>query len=128
LFILYSGVGFGICHRLLIQLARAVPPDTLPQAFSDGLEPAEATAEYIPCTALTLILACRKRADGEATRTRLLELVNLDLQRQRNDSAYDGNAEIFRENLQIDIATMELSDANSVLHFCDELNHKLVPC
>lgn len=103
-----------------------MPPDTLPQAFSDGLEPPDATAEYTPCTALTLILACRKQVDGEATRARLLKLLDLDFQRQRNDSAYDKNAEIFRENLQIDIATMDLSDANSVLHFCDELNHRSV--
>ncbi|KIJ21211.1 hypothetical protein PAXINDRAFT_160468 [Paxillus involutus ATCC 200175] len=117
-----SGVGFGICHRLLLQLSAKTSEDARPKyAFhnvSPGLEGPE-----IRCDGLTLIMACRSKQRAEVARTRLYDLVDEHVHRLKHSRDYDGHAEIFRKNLNIAIHTIDLSHIQSVFRFADEISH-----
>ncbi|KDQ20637.1 hypothetical protein BOTBODRAFT_26646 [Botryobasidium botryosum FD-172 SS1] len=115
------GIGFGICHRLLLQLSRSAPSDALPQP---AVSPSTASSPFTPCTAFTLILACRSRYRAETARTRLFELLDEDLQKQSAGEEYDGHGHLFRKNLEIDIIILDLASVDSVFRFCDEVQQK----
>lgn len=78
----------------------------------------------MPCTEFTLILACRSRDRAENARTRLLGLLDEDLEKQSAQEGYDGHGHIFRKNLEIDIVLVDLASVESVFLFCDEVNQR----
>ncbi|KAF9224356.1 NAD(P)-binding protein [Gyrodon lividus] len=116
-----SGVGFGICHRLLLQLSTKTSEDAQPKYAFHNVSPALEGLE-IRCDGLTLILACRSKQRAEAARAKLYDLVDKHVQRLKNLPDYDGHAEIFRKNLNIAIHTVDLSYIQSVFRFADEIS------
>ncbi|KAH0839589.1 NAD(P)-binding protein [Lanmaoa asiatica] len=109
-----SGVGFGICHRLLFQLSTSGR-----DSVSNELE--------LNCDGLTLILACRSKQRADAARAKLYDIADEQVRRAKCSPDYDGHAEIFRKNLHIAIHIIDLADIQSVLHFADEIAQKWVP-
>ena len=104
-----SGVGFGICHRLLSQLSiKSQDPNEL----------------ELRCDGLTLILACRNKQRAEAARAKLCIIADELVRRAKLSPDYDGHAETFRKNLHIAIHTIDLADIQSVFRFADEIAQK----
>lgn len=118
--ILGSGVGFGICQRLLFQLCHAIPTDALPQGFA--LNGHASTVE--PYDGLTLVMACRSVKRAEAARTKLLHLLDSYINQLQKTPGYDGHAHSFRKNLTIDIVSLDLAMINTVFKFADEVTNK----
>ncbi|KAH7930053.1 NAD(P)-binding protein [Leucogyrophana mollusca] len=118
-----SGVGFGACHRLLLQLSSKNPRDAQPQydfhVREENLEALDTSYD-----GLTLILACRSKQRGEAAREKLYTLVDQHIARLRTSSEYDGHAGTFRNNLTISVHTVDLSHIQSVFQFADELTRR----
>lgn len=106
-----SGVGFGICHRLLFQLSIGSR-----DPVSNELE--------LDCDGLTLILACRNKQRAEAARAKLYDIADELARRAKRSPDYDGRAEIFRKNLHIVLHIIDLADIQSVFHFADEISQK----
>ena len=111
-----------MCRRLLVQLSQKFPPDAEPQFIS--LTPGKAPQDDAPTESydgLTLILACRSRKKALDARQRLLRLFDRHVAAERRRPGYDGHAERFRENLQINFHEVDMSSTRSVFKFCDEL-------
>ena len=106
-----SGVGFGICHRLLFQL-------------SIGSRDPSSNELGLVCDGLTLILACRSKQRAEAARTKLCDIADELVRRAKCSPDYDGHAEIFRNNLHIVVHIIDLADIQGVFHFADEIAQK----
>ncbi|KAN0097810.1 hypothetical protein V8E55_002256 [Tylopilus felleus] len=101
-----TGVGFGICHRLLSQLSiKSQDPNEL----------------ELRCDGLTLILACRNKQRAEAARAKLCIIADELVRRAKLSPDYDGHAETFRKNLHIAIHTIDLADIQSMFRFADEI-------
>ncbi|PWN51357.1 NAD(P)-binding protein [Violaceomyces palustris] len=72
-----AGVGFGICQRLIVQLASPTPSDTLP--FHPKRNPSPGPASPSPFSApngFTLVLACRNPIKAHRARRQLQALVD----------------------------------------------------
>lgn len=124
--VFFSGIGFGICHRLLIQLSQLSPPDTRPQ-FRPIQEDGQAEEIKVPpCDGLTLILACRSEQRAMEARKRLLALLDDQVDNERSKPGYTGHAEVFRDNLKIDFHPIDMSVVSSVFQFGDRLSEKYV--
>ncbi|KAF9464278.1 hypothetical protein BDZ94DRAFT_1162332 [Collybia nuda] len=113
-----SGVGFGICQRLLFQLCEKNPTDALPQGFAPN---AFDDAKHV-YDGLTLIMACRSTKRAEAARTKLLRLFEAHVETLRNQPIYDGHAHKFQENVNIEIHTLDLASVTSVFRFSEEMS------
>ncbi|KAF8121340.1 NAD(P)-binding protein [Boletus edulis] len=102
-----TGVGFGICHRLLFQfiIGRRDPVSN----------------EKLDCDGLTLVLACRSKQRAEAARAKLCDIADELVRCAKRSSDYDGHAEVFRKSLHMAIHTVDLADIQSVFHFADEI-------
>ncbi|KAJ3534524.1 hypothetical protein NM688_g7122 [Phlebia brevispora] len=120
-----SGVGFGICHRLLVQLSQKTPPDAQPQFKSlfPGRTP-QNTAPTETYDGLTLIMACRSHKRAEKARTKLLKLLDKHIEKEKARPDYDGHAERFKQNLEINFHYVDMSIMSTVFEFCDELSHR----
>jgi 3-keto steroid reductase len=117
-----SGVGFGICRRLLYGLAQNSPDDARP------LFPRSSTAKHepsfeleYPCAGVTLIMACRSRQRAEAARSQLLELFEHDVAQLRTTADGAKRVATFRANLVIAIHVLDLVSVQSTLTFADEV-------
>lgn len=122
-----SGVGFGICHRLLVQLSQTTPPDAQPQFKS--IFPGKAPQDNAPVEtydSLTLIMACRSQKRAFKARTKLLKLLDRHIEREQARPDYDGHAERFRQNLEINFHYVDMSIMKTVFEFCDELSRRCV--
>ena len=115
---LLSGVGFGICRRLLYSLVQDSPDDARPLFPRSGAD--EPGLEY-PCAGLTLIMACRSRQRAEAARTQLLALFESDVARLRRSPGIAERVEAFRANLIVEIHTLDLASVQSTLAFAEDV-------
>lgn len=124
----YSGVGYGICQRLLSNFCGApLPTDALPQPLATPGSPV--ACEYTPTTKLTLILACRNPKKATAARDGLLQYVDeLIAQQQKNvDQKQLERMKEFRKNLEIDLLKLDLASSASAFNFCDEVSSRYDP-
>lgn len=71
-------------------------------------------------------MACRSLKRAEAARKQLYQHLELDIAQQKQASNYDGHAELFKSNLQINIHEVDLSSFRSVIQFCREIDQRLV--
>ena len=121
-----SGVGFGICHRLLVNLSSPNPPDARP--FFDVTEPDPAYAhppdgilnEYDfsdPQAGATIIMACRDPKRAQDARTRLYALLDQHTAKMAPGSKEYAFATEFRKNVRLELETLDLSSVRSVLDF-----------
>ncbi|KAG2151816.1 NAD(P)-binding protein [Suillus cothurnatus] len=107
-----SGVGLGICQRLLVQLISESATDAQPHY--DFHVQKTTTTDDVSFDGLTLILACRSRQRGEAARDKLYQFADEQVR-------YDGHAETFRKHLTIVVHTVDLSRIQTVFRFADEV-------
>ncbi|KAF8915163.1 hypothetical protein CPB85DRAFT_438600 [Mucidula mucida] len=112
-----SGVGFGICERLLHQLSHAVPPDIEALNIPTG-----ADSLPIPSDGVTLIMACRSVQRAEAAKKELLQSLDAYIQsRVHTEGVVDEHADSFRLNVEIDVLAVDLADLASVFRFTDRV-------
>ncbi|KAI6046467.1 NAD(P)-binding protein [Pisolithus marmoratus] len=106
-----SGVGFGICHRLLVQLSSNHCEDANPKyPFHDLSSSAEL---QLPCDGLTL--------SPRAAKSQLYRLLDKHISQLRGSPHYDGRADKFRQNLVIAIHPIDLACVRSVFDFVDDV-------
>ena len=126
-----SGIGFGICHRLLQNVLQnsTTPDDANPLFPCSGAEGEPQGIEY-PCAGLTLIMACRSRQRAEDVRKKLLELLEDNVARSlMSISGREAETERrrmtkFCENLVIAVHLLDLASVQSTLAFADEVARK----
>ena len=123
---LCSGIGFGICERLLLQLSSrkssdAQPQNTLVSIWGSALNDEPPISDV---QGLTLIMACRSRSKAEAARTKLYNILDAHIKKQRKLPGYDGHADSFCEGLKIEIHCLDLAVIQSVFRFSAELSQK----
>ncbi|KAI1795266.1 hypothetical protein LXA43DRAFT_992151 [Ganoderma leucocontextum] len=117
-----GGVGFGICHRLLVQLSSPHPSDARPFFKVDGADAACGYGildeyEFDPDAGATIVMACRDPRRAQDARTRLHNLLDehvATLPPGTKDHAY---ASTFRKNVRLELETLDLSSVKSVLEF-----------
>ena len=114
-----SGVGFGICRRLLYNFAQKSPEDAHPLFPLSG--PTDAADIAYPCAGLTLIMACRNRQRAEAARTLLLALFEKDVAPLRRSTP--DHVAAFCKNLVVAIHLLDLASVQSALAFANEVAH-----
>ncbi|KAH8105487.1 NAD(P)-binding protein [Cristinia sonorae] len=121
-----SGVGYGICRRFLQQFSQPTPPDAKPQFLpltSDGR--ADTTfAKTESYEGLTLILACRNEGRANTARQQLLQELDEYIHGEKRRPGYDGYAERFRDNLEVNIHLIDMSSLRTVFRFARELSQK----
>ncbi|EJU06459.1 NADP-binding protein, partial [Dacryopinax primogenitus] len=98
-----SGVGQGICERLVLQMAGALPPLDTPISQED----------VSSATSITLIMACRNKKRAAAARTKVLDRLE-----------QSGDQERLRERLRIEPEDLDLGSLHSVYRFCMNMQHK----
>ena len=115
----YSGVGFGICQRLLFQLCHTNPSDAQPQKFSRQVVDVDPgfQIQSSGCDGLTIIMACRNMKRAEAARAKLLKLLDTYVAKLKNQPGYDGHAEAFQKNVALDTRELDLAIMGSVFKF-----------
>jgi 3-keto steroid reductase len=118
----HSGVGFGICHRFLLQLSRRNPPDAYPLFSSKDIHDDLSIKSSL--SGLTIIMACRSIKRAEISRKQLFRLLDEDIEAQKSEAGYNGYAKEFRSNLKIEIHCLDLASLKSIFGFCDELSRK----
>ncbi|KAJ1308929.1 hypothetical protein OPQ81_004614 [Rhizoctonia solani] len=105
-----SGVGFGVCHRLLVQLSQKSPSDASPKAQKYPTTSRDDEASpFTPADGLTLILACRSAQRAETARSNLFKLIDDELAKRDTP-----RGRLFRKNLEIEIVKLDLSSVQSV--------------
>ncbi|KAH9024502.1 NAD(P)-binding protein [Lactarius pseudohatsudake] len=115
-----NGVGFGICRRLLYNLAQNSPDDARP-LFPLSVATDVADVAY-PSAGLTLIMACRSRQRAEAARAQLLEQFEKDVaQLQQSTPGRAERVAAFCKNLVVAIHLLDLASVQSTLAFADEV-------
>ncbi|KAL7423938.1 3-keto-steroid reductase [Cryptotrichosporon argae] len=124
-----SGFGYALCESLLSELSRPAP-SRLPSVLSDPLSlpaplrlkdvalPSEDTTPV----SLTLVLAVRRRANGEDARVGLLEKhrQEIALRKAAQEDVIDG----WLETLRIEVEEVELDHVGGetgVLRFCQRI-------
>ncbi|KAL4241180.1 hypothetical protein ABKN59_000119 [Abortiporus biennis] len=117
-----SGVGYGICQRLLVQLSQSVPPDALPQFRPLGYTIGQPEVQRYD--GLTLIMACRSKHRALAARKTLLEFFDNYIEQEKQRPDYDGHVELFKKNLEINFHALDMASMHSVFQFGDEISQR----
>jgi 3-keto steroid reductase len=115
-----SGVGFGICQRLLEQLATKGSPD----AHASWITSPPGSSEQPVCDGLTLIMACRSLKRAEAAKIKLEQSFRRFVQECKKLEGYDGHAERFAANVMIDIIYLDLALVKSVFQFAETVSQR----
>lgn len=66
-------------------------------------------------------MACRSEQKALAARKELLRLLDQHVAREKQRPDYDGHAERFRKNVQINYHRVDMSVVSSVYDFTDEI-------
>ena len=112
---------------MIYQLARRVHTDAQPQPELARLLPGEnssakdrdwSSAAY---SGLTIVMACRNAKKAAQARDELLAKLDADIQQQRRSPTYDGYADEFREDLEINVHNLDLGRIKSVIQFGEEV-------
>ncbi|EJD54015.1 NAD(P)-binding protein [Auricularia subglabra TFB-10046 SS5] len=118
-----SGVGYGICKRLLFQLSRPDVPDADPQPLlTDNWE--HGTSPFVGARELTIVMACRSKQRAEAAREHLFAELDSELHTRRHDHALAEYGRVFRERLQLEFIPVDLTSVASIFVFCNTLSEQ----
>ncbi|PCH42767.1 hypothetical protein WOLCODRAFT_102597 [Wolfiporia cocos MD-104 SS10] len=117
-----GGVGFGVCHRLLVQLSQPQPPDAQPvfakHAGTSG--PVLASASE----GVTIIMACRDLQRAGAARAQLYGLLDTHIAKIPRGTKEHEYALEFQRNVALEIHRVDLSSVRSVFDFGKEVSQK----
>lgn len=69
-------------------------------------------------------MACRSVKKAEVARQSLYKKLDAHITQQKKLPEYDGHAERFRENLRIEIHSLDLAVIQSVFNFATEISAK----
>jgi 3-keto steroid reductase len=78
------------------------------------------------CDGLTLIMACRSVKRAEAARTQLLSLLDTYVAKLKKQPGYNGHAEVFQQNVVLDIRELDLAIVGSVFKFATGVSQTYV--
>jgi len=118
-----SGIGYGICQRLLLNFCGDDLKDALPQALATQNVPAP--CEFTPTNKLCLILACRNSKKASLAREGLLRFLDEHIcQAKKMDPSRSERMDEFRENLSIDLLELDLASVASTFKFCDQVSKR----
>ncbi|KAI0776581.1 hypothetical protein BD413DRAFT_644898 [Trametes elegans] len=120
-----GGVGFGICHRLLVQLSYAHPPDAQ-RIFNVGQDAARdiQVPERPPDAGTTIIMACRDPTRAADARAKLYAKLDQHIATLRKGSDEHAYANAFRKSVRLDTERLDLSSVKSVLDFGKAVSQK----
>lgn len=121
-----SGVGYGICQRLLVQLSSQNPSDSRTYDFEEKV-PAEKDDLPQRYTGLTLIMACRSVSRAQKAREELLRWFDARVLKAKSQPGYDGHAESFQENVVVEVEYVDLASIKTVFQFGERMSEKCVP-
>jgi len=122
----YSGVGFGICERLLDQLSSETQTDANPQ-FDIPVESKDVPDERPRWSGLTLIMVCRNMQKAEAARGKLLSYIDRILETRKARGVADEHGRNFRQNLVVEIEKCDFTSVKSVIDCARGMGTKSVP-
>lgn len=71
-------------------------------------------------------MACRSTKRAEAARTKLLALLDAHIGKLRKRPNYDGHAHEFRQNVNLEIHTLDLASVTSVFRFAEEMSRSVL--
>ncbi|KAL9709060.1 3-keto-steroid reductase [Leucoagaricus gongylophorus] len=116
-----SGVGFGICQRLLSSLCHPKPSDAQPQKFSlqDFSKASDDTSSKYE--GIILIMACRNVKRAESAKEKLYSLLDVYIEGLKTSSDEYIHAKKYRETVDIRIHALDLAVMNSVFQFAEEI-------
>ncbi|KAI0324811.1 hypothetical protein GY45DRAFT_1313202 [Cubamyces sp. BRFM 1775] len=120
-----GGVGFGICHRLLVQLSSPHPSDAKPY-FNVGQDVARELdiPERSPDAGVTIIMACRDPKRAQDAREKLYRLLDEHIAKLQKGSEAHKYASAFRKSVRLDTERLDLSSVKSVLEFGRAVSQK----
>jgi 3-keto steroid reductase len=111
-----SGVGFGICQRLLLQLHQPNASDGFPQEIASNIQSKE--KPIVGYQGVTLVMACRNMKRADAARTKLLRWLDTHLADLQKLPMYDKDyVRNFQANFKVHIHELDLASVSSVLKF-----------
>ena len=122
------GIGFGICHRLLIQLCNPTPPDSTayfePRSTISTLdEPREALHHPLGAT---IIMGCRDRMRASAARAKLYQLLDRHIATLKPGSDLRSYAVSFRRNVTLELEILDLNSLRTVFECAKSISQKYV--
>ncbi|KAI0669094.1 hypothetical protein C8Q78DRAFT_978735 [Trametes maxima] len=117
-----SGVGFGICHRLLVQLSYAHPSDAEPH-FNVGQHKLNVQTRP-PDAGTTIVMACRDPKRAQDARDKLYRLLDKHIAGLRKSSDEHAYATAFRRSVRLDTERLDLASVKSVLDFGRTVSQK----
>ncbi len=77
---------------------------------------------------LTFIIACRSKDRALEARTKLLRSLDQHIAKLKQRADYDGHAERFRKNLELNYHGVDMANVQSVFDFAEELSDTCVLC
>ncbi|KAH9939356.1 uncharacterized protein BXZ73DRAFT_43814 [Epithele typhae] len=128
-----GGVGFGICHRLLVQLSSPCPTDArpsfdVPQNGTYASLPHVVKDEYdfSPEDGVTLVMACRDPKRAQGARVKLLALLDKHIAGLPSGTVEHSYATVFRRGVRVELETLDLASVKSALDFGKTVSKKYV--
>lgn len=120
-------MGFGICHRLLVQLSSRHPSDAQPY-FKVEREKVQGLQlpERSPDAGVTIVMACRDPKRAQDAREKLYRLLDKHIATLREGTEDHAYAVAFRSSVWLDIERLDLSSVKSVLDFGKAVAQKYV--
>ncbi|KAI0820494.1 hypothetical protein BC628DRAFT_1422829 [Trametes gibbosa] len=113
-----GGVGFGICHRLLVQLSSLHPSDAQPHFnFRRDKALGMKAAQRSPDAGVTIIMACRDPKRAQDARDKLYGLLDEHIAKIEPGTEERLYAVAFRKSVRLDVEKLDLSSVKSVLDF-----------
>jgi 3-keto steroid reductase len=79
---------------------------------------------YAPATGATLILACRSQKRAQAARDQLFQLLDDELARRKSKHMNTQHGELFRDNLDIQVVSLDLSSVDKVFACADDVKRR----
>ncbi|KAF8493821.1 hypothetical protein JB92DRAFT_2818585 [Gautieria morchelliformis] len=116
-----SGIGYGICQRLLSQTSQRRPPDSciiLNQHHSSA-EPRISSSG--PLRSLHLIMACRNLEKAEAAKSKLLQWFEKTLKASSPKTGLKSEQLEFFEKLRVHVLPLDLASVQSTFAFCKQV-------
>ncbi len=125
--LVFRGVGYGICQRLLLQLCQRNPSDSHPQPLAPG--DGSVALPETGYKGVTLIMACRNTKRADAARTKLLHWFSQqikEVERKTLRTEDKEHARAFSGDYDVQVAELDLASFGSVVKFSTKIKQQFV--